>query len=67
MYVPPKYRVTDDAEIDTFVRDHGFATLVSHGSKGLMATHVGRAEGDRRLLDARDAGGCRLQAESEPA
>jgi transcriptional regulator len=40
MYVPPRYRVTDDAEIDAFVRDHGFATLVSHGSDGLMATHV---------------------------
>jgi transcriptional regulator len=40
MYVPPRYRVTDDAEIDAFVRDHGFATIVSHGSDGLMATHV---------------------------
>jgi transcriptional regulator len=40
MYVPPRYRVTDDAEIDAFVRDHGFATLVSHGRDGLMATHL---------------------------
>jgi transcriptional regulator len=40
MYVPPRYRVTDHAEIDAFVRDHGFATLVSHGPDGLMATHV---------------------------
>jgi transcriptional regulator len=40
MYVPPRYQVTDDAEIDRFVRAHGFATLVSHGREGLMATHV---------------------------
>jgi transcriptional regulator len=40
MYVPPRYRVTDDAEIDRFVHAHGFATLVSHGRGGLMASHV---------------------------
>ena len=40
MYVPPRYRVTDDAEIDRFVRANGFATLVSHGRDGLMATHL---------------------------
>jgi transcriptional regulator len=40
MYVPPRYRVSDDAEIDRFVRAHGFATLVSHGQGGLMATHL---------------------------
>ena len=40
MYVPPRYRVSDDQEIDSFIRANGFATLVSHGSEGLMATHV---------------------------
>ena len=40
MYVPPRYRVTDDAEIDRFIRAHGFATLVSHGAGGMMATHL---------------------------
>jgi len=40
MYVPPRYRIVDDAEIDRFVRAHGFATLVSHGRAGLMATHL---------------------------
>jgi len=40
MYVPPRYRVTDDAVIDEFLRANGFGTLVSHGRDGLMATHV---------------------------
>lgn len=54
MYVPPAFRVTDDAEIDAFVRDHGFGTLVSHGHGGPMATHLPvelsyDADGGRRL------------------
>jgi transcriptional regulator len=54
MYVPPRYRVTDDSEIDRFVRAHGFATLVSHGREGLMATHIPveldyESDGVRRL------------------
>ena len=54
MYVPPRYRVTDDVEIDRFIRAHGFATLVSHGRDGLMATHLPieldyDPEGGRRL------------------
>ena len=40
MYVPPRYRVEDDAAIDAFVRANAFATLVSHGRDGLMASHV---------------------------
>lgn len=40
MYVPPRYRVTDDATIDAFLRAHGFGTLVTHGPGGLMATHL---------------------------
>jgi transcriptional regulator len=54
MYVPPRYRVTDDDEIDRFLRAHGFATLVSHGREGLMASHLPielerDSEGRRRL------------------
>jgi transcriptional regulator len=54
MYVPPRHQVTDDAEIDRFVRAHGFATLVSHGKDGLMATHIPveldyESDGVRRL------------------
>jgi transcriptional regulator len=54
MYVPPRYQVVDDAEIDRFIRAHGFATLVSHGRDGLMATHLPieldyDSEGHRRL------------------
>lgn len=40
MYIPPRYRVSDDATIDAFLRDHGFATLVTAGAGGLMATHL---------------------------
>lgn len=40
MYVPPRYRVTDDDTIDAFVRANAFATLVSHGRDGLMGSHV---------------------------
>ncbi len=52
MYIPPRYRVSDDAAIDAFLREHGLATLVTHGPGGLMATHV-PVELDR------DAGGAR--------
>lgn len=40
MYVPPRYRVTDDAVIDAFLRANAFATLVTAGPGGLMATHI---------------------------
>ena len=40
MYVPARYRVTDDAVIDEFIRANGFATLVTAGPGGLMATHL---------------------------
>ena len=35
-----RYRITDDATIDAFIRANGFATLVTTGSDGIMATHV---------------------------
>lgn len=34
MYAPPRYRVTDDATIDAFLRAHGFATLVTVAPDG---------------------------------
>jgi len=40
MYVPARYRVTDDAVIDEFLQSNGFATLVTAGPGGLMATHL---------------------------
>lgn len=40
MYVPPRYRVTDDAVIDALLRDNGFMTIVTAGAGGLMASHV---------------------------
>ncbi len=40
MYIPPRYRVTDDATIDAFLAATPFATLVTSGPGGLMATHL---------------------------
>lgn len=40
MYIPPRYRVTDDQLIDDFIRANGFATLFTSGSGGPMATHI---------------------------
>lgn len=40
MYVPPRYRMTDDAVIDAILRDNGFMTIVTAGGGGLMASHV---------------------------
>lgn len=54
MYVPPRYRVTDAGVIDAFIRENGFATLVTAGPGGLMATHIpvelGLAGDGTRLL-----------------
>lgn len=40
MYVPTRYRITDATVIDAFLRANGFATLVTSGPGGLMATHL---------------------------
>jgi transcriptional regulator len=54
MYIPPRYRVTDDAVIDAFIRAHGFAMLVTAGSAGIMASHIplelGHDENGARVL-----------------
>jgi transcriptional regulator len=40
MYVPEPYRVTDDAQMHALMRARPFATLVSAGASGLLATHL---------------------------
>ncbi len=40
MYIPARYKVTDDQLIDDFIRANGFATLFTSGSGGPMATHI---------------------------
>src|SRR5712691_8271994 len=40
MYVPEHYRVADRAEMHALMRARPFATLVSAGTSGLVATHL---------------------------
>lgn len=40
MYVPEHFRESDPATLHAFVRAHSFATLVSNGADGLIATHL---------------------------
>ncbi len=40
MYTPPRFRETDEAFTLDFVAANGFATLVSVGQDGPVATHV---------------------------
>ena len=49
MYVPAAFAEHDPARLHDFIRRHGFATLVTHGEGGLVASHL------PLLLDA-DAG-----------
>lgn len=49
MYVPASFRMDDPAELRAFMRRHGFATLVTQGRGGMVASHL------PLLLDA-DAG-----------
>lgn len=36
----PIYRITDEAVVRDLTREHGWVTVVSHTSKGLVASHV---------------------------
>jgi transcriptional regulator len=40
MYIPPFNRVDDKRRIIDFINAHGFATLVSHGPNGTVASHL---------------------------
>jgi transcriptional regulator len=40
MYVPPHNRIDDRPTLVAFMRAHSFAALVTHGEKGLRATHL---------------------------
>jgi transcriptional regulator len=40
MYIPKYYEVTDLAEIESFVRNHPFGTIISNDNGRPLATHV---------------------------
>lgn len=40
MYTPRLYKQEDPQEINEFIRDNGFAILVSQGEERLLATHI---------------------------
>jgi len=40
MYIPSSFNVTDAAQLHAFMRTHSFATLVTNGGAGLVATHL---------------------------
>ena len=40
MYIPSSFKVTDAAKLHAFMRTHSFATLVTNGGAGLVATHL---------------------------
>ena len=40
MYIPEHFRESDQATLHAFVRAHSFATLVSNGADGMIATHL---------------------------
>ena len=49
MYIPSTYKVSDSAELHSLMKKHSFATLITQGAGGIIATHL------PLLLDA-DAG-----------
>lgn len=40
MYIPTAFRKTDTAELHKFIERHGFATLITHGHQGMVASHL---------------------------
>lgn len=40
MYIPSKYKITDETIIERFIRANGFATLITAGGEAPMATHI---------------------------
>lgn len=49
MYTPASFKMTDASELHSFMREYSFAVLITHGERGMTATHL------PLLLDA-DAG-----------
>ena len=40
MYIPAAFRESDTTKLHEFMRQHGFALLMSHGARGLVASHL---------------------------
>jgi transcriptional regulator len=40
MYTPAQFKIEDAAEAHALIRAHPFAILITHGSEGLIATHL---------------------------
>ncbi len=40
MYIPPSFRVEDPAKLAAFIRQHSFATFVTHDEGGPFASHL---------------------------
>ncbi|MFO0866113.1 MAG: FMN-binding negative transcriptional regulator [Gemmataceae bacterium] len=40
MFVPSMFQMSDPTELHAFMRLHGFAILVTHGTSGMVATHL---------------------------
>lgn len=40
MYIPASFRISDASELHAFMREHSFATLVTRGCDGMVATHL---------------------------
>jgi transcriptional regulator len=40
MYTPAQFKIEDAGEVHALMRAHPFAILVTHGSEGLIATHL---------------------------
>lgn len=40
MYTPVAFRETDTGRLHEFIHSHGFATVTTHGSRGLIASHL---------------------------
>src|SRR5688572_1762258 len=40
MYIPHQYEITDSLLIEQFIKENGFATIISSGSEFPIATHI---------------------------
>ena len=40
MYIPTVFQETRTELLDAFLRDHSFATLISHGANGVNISHL---------------------------